>query len=109
VTRLAETEDERATRIAAIRERVGGMYTQHPWPGTRQTDEEMGWRLRVLGVRPEDYTDRAVLELGCGTGEYALWYATHGAGTSPAWTSLMALSPARAARLAATASTTWTS
>jgi SAM-dependent methyltransferase len=74
-----ETEDERATRIAAIRERVVGMYTKHPWPGTRQTDEEMGWRLRVLGIRPEDYTDQAVLELGCGTGEYALWYATHGA------------------------------
>ena len=39
----------------------------------------MGWRLRVLGINPKDYNDRTVLDLGCGTGEYALWYATHGA------------------------------
>lgn len=74
-----ETPEAREARIAAIRARVVGMYSKHPWPGTRQTDEEMGWRLRVLGVRPEDYVDRDVIDLGCGTGEYALWYATHGA------------------------------
>ena len=55
------------------------MYSRHPWPGNRRTDEEMGWRLRVLGVASRDYTDRAVVDVGCGTGEYALWYATHGA------------------------------
>ena len=74
-----ETPEAREARIAAIRARVVGMYSRHPWPGTRRTDEEMGWRLRVLGVRPEDYADRSVVDLGCGTGEYALWYATHGA------------------------------
>jgi len=74
-----ETPEERRARIAAIRARVVGMYSKHPWPGTRRTDEEMGWRLRVLGVRPGDYADRSVVDLGCGTGEYALWYATHGA------------------------------
>ncbi|MGH7163479.1 MAG: class I SAM-dependent methyltransferase [Planctomycetota bacterium] len=66
--------------IARIRERVVSMYSAHPWPGNRRTDEEMGWRLRVLGVPPEEYRGRSVLDLGCGTGEYALWYATHGAG-----------------------------
>ncbi|MDR7492358.1 MAG: class I SAM-dependent methyltransferase [Armatimonadota bacterium] len=74
-----ETPEEREARIAAIRTRVVEMYSRHPWPGTRRTDEEMGWRLRVLGVRPEDYRGRSVVDLGCGTGEYALWYATHGA------------------------------
>jgi ubiquinone/menaquinone biosynthesis C-methylase UbiE len=74
-----ETAEARASRIAAIQERVVSMYSRHPWPGTRRTDEEMGWRLRVLGVRPDDYAGRDVLDLGCGTGEYALWYATNGA------------------------------
>lgn len=74
-----ETLEERKARIAAIQERVVGMYSKHPWPGTRRTDEEMGWRLRVLGVVPEDYSGGSVVDLGCGTGEYALWYATHGA------------------------------
>ncbi|MGH7797323.1 MAG: class I SAM-dependent methyltransferase [Candidatus Binatia bacterium] len=73
------TGDEYKARIAGIRERVVGMYTQIPWPGTRQTDEEMSWRLKALGVSPEDYTDRNVIEIGCGTGDYALWYAGHGA------------------------------
>ena len=29
---------------------------------------------------PGDYQDKKVLDMGCGTGEYALWYAMHGAG-----------------------------
>jgi ubiquinone/menaquinone biosynthesis C-methylase UbiE len=74
-----ETDAQRSDRIQAIQDRVVGMYSKHPWPGTRRTDEEMGWRLRVLGVSARDYAGRAVLDLGCGTGEYALWYATHGA------------------------------
>lgn len=74
-----KTREKVEERIAAIRTRVTGMYSKHPWPGTRRTDEEMGWRLRVLGVRPEDYKENTVLDLGCGTGDYALWYATHGA------------------------------
>jgi ubiquinone/menaquinone biosynthesis C-methylase UbiE len=55
------------------------MYSEHPWPSERDADEEMGWRLKVLGIKPEDYQGKQVVELGCGTGEYALWYATHGA------------------------------
>ena len=66
-------------RIDRIRERVVGMYSRHPWPSTRQADEEMGWRLRMLGVTPNDYRGKRVLDSGCGTGEYALWYATNGA------------------------------
>jgi ubiquinone/menaquinone biosynthesis C-methylase UbiE len=67
------------TKIAKIREQVVQMYSKHPWPSTRQADEEMGWRLRMLGISKSDYQNKSVLELGCGTGEYALWYATHGA------------------------------
>ncbi len=70
---------ENTRRIEDIREQVVGMYTRHPWPSTRQADEEMGWRLRMLGVSPEDFRGKRVIELGCGTGEYALWYATNGA------------------------------
>lgn len=75
-----EAPDERKARIAAIRQRVIGMYDRHPSPGEPNTDDEMGWRLRVLGVGPGDYTGKAVVDLGCGAGDYALWYATHGAG-----------------------------
>ena len=55
------------------------MYSEHPWPLHRDADEEMGWRLKCLGITPEDYQGRRVLDMGCGTGEYALWYATQGA------------------------------
>lgn len=73
---IADTQEQ---KVAEIKAKVVGMYSKHPWPGSRQTDEEMGWRLRVLGISPDDYKGRKVIELGCGTGEYALWYATHGA------------------------------
>lgn len=66
-------------KTKAIQERVVGMYSEHPWPMTRDADEEMGWRLKCLGVRPEHYQGKKVLDMGCGTGEYALWYADHGA------------------------------
>lgn len=75
----AVMQNETDERIAKIQERVVGMYSRHPWPWDRRSDEEMGWRLACLGVTPEDYTGKTVLELGCGTGDYALWYATHGA------------------------------
>jgi ubiquinone/menaquinone biosynthesis C-methylase UbiE len=67
-------------RIRSIRQRVVGMYSRVPWPGTRRTDEEMGWRLKSSGVTPDDFKGKRVIEVGCGTGDYALWYATHGAG-----------------------------
>lgn len=71
--------EQLSPEIQAIQERVVGMYSEHPWPLTRDTDEEMGWRLKCLGVRPEHYQGKKVLDMGCGTGEYALWYAKEGA------------------------------
>jgi ubiquinone/menaquinone biosynthesis C-methylase UbiE len=65
--------------IRKIQETVVGMYSEHPWPLNRDTDEEMGWRLKCLGISPEDYRDRRVFDMGCGMGEYALWYALNGA------------------------------
>lgn len=65
--------------IRRIQETVVGMYSEHPWPLSRDADEEMGWRLKCLGVFPDDYRNRRVLDMGCGTGEYALWYASQGA------------------------------
>ena len=87
---LAETSEERQARIATIQSRVVGMYSKHPWPGTRRTDEEMGWRLKVIGVTPKHYVGRRVVDVGCGTGDYALWYAAHGASHVPALTYQMA-------------------
>ncbi|GEM_PF-655410 len=72
--------EEEEERIREIQKKVVGMYSEHPWPGgTRNADEEMGWRLRVLGIQKEDYQGKRVLEMGCGTGEYASWYAVNGA------------------------------
>lgn len=71
---------DRQEKIDKIRERVVGMYSAQPWPSTREADQEMGWRLKMLAIGPEDYTGKKVLDLGCGTGEYSLWYAMHGAG-----------------------------
>lgn len=76
---VVEENKPSQAEIDAIRERVVGMYSNVPWPSTREADEEMGWRLKMLGIRPQDFRGKKVLELGCGTGEYALWYATHGA------------------------------
>ena len=73
---MSETQQE---KIDKIRQQVVGMYTRKPWPASRETDEEMGWRLKMLGIEAGDYQGKKVLELGCGTGEYLLWYASHGA------------------------------
>ena len=70
---------ELSPEIQKIQETVVGMYSEHPWPMDRDADEEMGWRLKCLGIKPEHFQGKKVLEMGCGTGEYALWYAEHGA------------------------------
>jgi ubiquinone/menaquinone biosynthesis C-methylase UbiE len=72
--------DKLSPEIKKIQETVVGMYSDHPWPLHRNTDEEMGWRLKCLGVVPSDYVGKKVLDMGCGTGQYALWYAMQGAG-----------------------------
>ncbi len=65
--------------IKQIQESVVGMYSEHPWPLNRNTDEEMGWRLKCLGITREDYEGKRIFDMGCGTGEYTLWYAMNGA------------------------------
>ena len=69
-----------SAEIKKIQQTVVGMYSEHPWPMDRNTEEEMGWRLKCLGIVQEDYQGKKVLDMGCGTGEYSLWYALKGAG-----------------------------
>lgn len=59
------------------------MYRSHPAPGVRHKVEyasrRMGLRLHCCGVSPDDYVGKRVLDAGCGTGEYACWFASEGA------------------------------
>lgn len=70
---------ELSPRIKKIQQTVVGMYSENPWPLDRNAEEEMGWRLKCLGVRREHFEGKHVLDMGCGTGEYALWYVMNGA------------------------------
>lgn len=70
---------ELSPEIKKIQETVVGMYSENPWPLDRNAEEEMGWRLKCLGIKPEHFVGKQVLDMGCGTGEYALWYAQKGA------------------------------
>jgi ubiquinone/menaquinone biosynthesis C-methylase UbiE len=65
-------------RIREIQEKNVEMYSKHPWPVNRRTAEEMGWRLKVLGIHPSEYEGKRTLECGCGTGNYVIWYAVEG-------------------------------
>lgn len=62
---------------------VTGMYASHPSPGYSDkigaADRRMRLRLHCCGVEPDDWVDADVLDAGCGTGEYALWFAEEGA------------------------------
>lgn len=62
---------------------AGEIYTPHPSPGYRDkieaADRRMRLRLYCCGIDSEDYMDREVLDAGCGTGEYSLWFASNGA------------------------------
>lgn len=63
----------------AIQEKVVSMYERHPFPLVtdpfRKTAEEMEFRLKMLGLKPEDFHGKTMLDAGCGTGEYTCWYA----------------------------------
>lgn len=65
-----------------IEKNVVGMYEQHPFPSIEDKGEkseaEMAFRLQILGIKPEDYVGKKVLDAGCGTGEYSCWYARRG-------------------------------
>ncbi len=73
---MAETITQE--QIKAIQEKNVGMYSKHPWPVNRRTAEEMGWRLKVLGIHPGEFQGKRTLECGCGTGNYVIWYAMEG-------------------------------
>jgi SAM-dependent methyltransferase len=64
--------------IKKIQAQNVGMYSKHPWPVNRRTAEEMGWRLKVLGIHSSEYEGKRTLECGCGTGNYVIWYAIGG-------------------------------
>jgi len=71
--------EQLSPEIQKIQKTVVGMYSENPWPLDRNAEEEMGWRLKCLGIISEDYQGKRVLDMGCGTGEYTLWYAMKGA------------------------------
>ena len=70
------------SNLAEIESRVIRMYEQHPFPSIkdklRKAEIEMPLRLALLGIKPNDYIGKAILDAGCGTGEYSCWYAKHG-------------------------------
>ena len=72
--------EQLSSKIQEIKSTVVGMYSEHPWPLNQNVDEEMGWRLKCLGISQDDYRNKRVLDMGCGTGEYSFWYVKNGAG-----------------------------
>lgn len=76
------------------------MYTSHPSPGRRDklayADHRMDLRLHACGVYREDYRGSRVLDAGCGTGEYACWFASRGAEVTAIDLSPASLEEARA-------------
>lgn len=77
--RRTESAEDKEARIEAIRNQVVGMYNDVPSPGEPNVENEMVWRHQVLGVDPSDFMDKSVLDVGCGAGDYSLWYASNGA------------------------------
>lgn len=69
-------------KASAIESSVVNMYEKHPFPSIedkrRKAEGEMQMRLLLLGIKPEDYIGKKVLDAGCGTGEYSCWYARRG-------------------------------
>ena len=70
------------SNLAEVESAVIRMYERHPFPSIKdkrqKAEAEMPLRLTLLGIKPEDYTSKKVLDAGCGTGEYSCWYANHG-------------------------------
>ena len=66
----------------AIQEQVVSMYERHPFPSYedkfRKASEELFLKMRLLGLSEADYTNKKMLDCGCGTGEFTCWYAARG-------------------------------
>ena len=79
---------------------VVSMYSAHPSPSRRDKLEfasrRMALRLYCCGIDADDYVGRNVLDAGCGTGEYACWFAAHGSQVTGIDLSDGSLSEARA-------------
>jgi SAM-dependent methyltransferase len=79
---------------------VVSMYSTHPSPSRRDKLEfasrRMALRLYCCGIDADDYVGRNVLDAGCGTGEYACWFAAHGSQVTGIDLSDGSLSEARA-------------
>ena len=62
---------------------VVSMYSDHPFPGRIDKIDyaslRMNLRLFCCGIHESDYVGRHVLDAGCGTGEFACWFAAQGA------------------------------
>jgi SAM-dependent methyltransferase len=58
------------------------MYEKHPFPSYtdkfRKASEELYLKMRLLGFSEADYTNKKMLDCGCGTGEFTCWYAAKG-------------------------------
>ena len=89
-----------ASAARAIETAVVSMYSAHPSPSHRDKLEfasrQMALRLWCCGIDADDYIGRQVLDAGCGTGEYACWFAAHGARVTGIDLSDGSLSEARA-------------
>ena len=74
--------DEQTERFRSIESSVVGMYSRHPSPSHKDklefASQRMELRLHCCGLSPQDYVGREVLDAGCGTGEYACWFASKG-------------------------------
>lgn len=79
---------------------VPEMYSAHPSPAhgdkLAAAARRTPLRLRCCGVERGDYVGKEVLDAGCGTGEYAVWFAAEGARVTGIDLSRGALEEARA-------------
>ena len=66
----------------SVESAVVSMYSKHPSPSAKDklahASRRMALRLDCCGVTEEDYVGKQVLDAGCGSGEYACWFASKG-------------------------------
>ena len=76
-------KEQISERQAACQAAVVGMYSSHPSPSFKDkiayASRRMPLRLYCCGINEEDYTEKKLLDAGCGTGEYSSWFASRGA------------------------------